>query len=256
MNILEKINKKLHLILFFVFNILVFQKAISAYLSPDEAYTFLEYVYTKDILNIGLANNQILNTFLIYLTTNISIDEFSIRSPNVFFGILYFYYSYKFSLLFKHPLPYFIFMCSCPYLIDYFSIGRGHGISASLIFLALNRILFEEKYRLNNILITGFIFLLSSYSIHTTLIYFAFFYFFFKKNNIFVKAIPESLREYFKFISLTIIAFTAWFILKELISYRLFALDISWSVRGSFSLYIYSSKSIESDFSMTQMKKI
>lgn len=182
MNIFKKINKKLHLILFFVFNILVFQKAISAYLSPDEAYTFLEYVYTKDILNIGLANNQILNTFLIYLTTNISIDEFFIRSPNVFFGILYFYYSYKFSLLFKHPLPYFIFMCSCPYLIDYFSIGRGHGISTSLIFLALNRILFEEKYRLNNILITGFIFLLSSYSIHTTLIYFAFFYFFFIKD--------------------------------------------------------------------------
>ena len=179
---MKKINKKLIIVLFFVFNFLVFQKAITAYLSPDEAYTFLEYVYTKDIFNIGLANNQILNTILIYLTTNISIDEFFIRSSNVFFGILYFFYAYKFSLLFKHSLPYFIFICSCPYLIDYFSIGRGYGISTSLIFLALNRILFENKYKLNNTLIIGFILLLSSYSIHTTLIYFGFFYFYFIKD--------------------------------------------------------------------------
>jgi len=182
MNILSKINNKLIVVLFFVFNFLVFQKAITAYLSPDEAYTFLEYVYTKDIFNIGLANNQILNTILIYLTTNISIDEFFIRSANVFFGIIYFFYAYKFSLLFKHSLPYFIFLCSCPYLIDYFSIGRGYGISTSLIFLALNRILFENKYEFNNTLVIGFILLLSSYSIHTTLIYFGFFYFYFIKD--------------------------------------------------------------------------
>lgn len=182
MNILKKNNSKSIIVLFFGFNFLIFKKAISAYLSPDEAYTFLEYVFTNDILNIGLANNQILNTILIYITTNISIDEFFIRSPNVFFGTLYFFYAYKFSLLFKHSLPYFIFICSCPYLIDYFSIGRGYGISTSLIFLALNRILFENKYEFNNAIIIGFILLLSSYSIHTTLIYFGFFYFYYIKD--------------------------------------------------------------------------
>jgi hypothetical protein len=182
MNILKKNNSKPIIVLLLGFNFLIFKKAISAYLSPDEAYTFLEYVYTNDILNIGLANNHLLNTFLIYLTTNISIDEFFIRSANVFFGIIYFFYAYKFSLLFKYSLPHFIFICSCPYLIDYFSIGRGYGISTSLIFLALNRILFEDKYKLNNTLLVGFIFLLSSYSIHTTLIYFGIFYFYFIKD--------------------------------------------------------------------------
>ena len=39
-------------------------KSYSNTITTDEVYSFLEYVYTGNIFNIGLANNHLLNTFL------------------------------------------------------------------------------------------------------------------------------------------------------------------------------------------------
>ena len=41
------------------------------YLFVDEAYTFLNYVYVKDYFNVSIANNHLLNTLLISLTSNL-----------------------------------------------------------------------------------------------------------------------------------------------------------------------------------------
>jgi len=43
-------------------------KSYSNTITTDEVYSFLEYVYTGNIFNNGLANNHLLNTFLTPLT--------------------------------------------------------------------------------------------------------------------------------------------------------------------------------------------
>ena len=53
--------------IFILFIILITHIIYKASVNPittDEAYTYLEYVYTNDIFNIGVANNHVLNTLM------------------------------------------------------------------------------------------------------------------------------------------------------------------------------------------------
>tara|TARA_B100000965_G_scaffold282202_1_gene240026 strand:- start:8141 stop:9415 length:1275 start_codon:yes stop_codon:yes gene_type:complete len=185
----KKKGNKIYLRFFiFIFHLIIVYKALNTQISFDEAYTFLQYVYTDDILNFGLANNHLLNTFLMYSLSFIDYDLFLLRLPNLIFGSLYLLSSYYISLKVKYRyLTLTILICS-PYLIDFFSIARGYGISAALTLIGLTNYYFSNyKYKMQ---ISLFLFILSSYSIHITIILlfvfilFNFDYFIYKLNTV------------------------------------------------------------------------
>ena len=167
------IQLKLTKIIYLLFFALILYKSNNAYISPDEAYSFLEYVFTGDLLNIGLANNHLLNNFLIYVTTLFSYKEILLRLPNIIAGTIYMYCAYNFSKKFQTPLLVFCILSSPPYLIEYFSIGRGYGISACFIIYGLLSLMSVESNHEDKILRAGWFFILASYSIHISAIFFS-----------------------------------------------------------------------------------
>lgn len=160
---------------FLLFHISI--KSFSNTITTDEAYSFLEYVYTANIFNIGLANNHLLNTLLMYFTTRFGIQEIFLRLPNLFFGAIYIITSYLISKKFKDPIYGLILLTACPYLLDYFTLARGYGISATFIYLGcVFYYLFDDlKY---NFLIANCCFILAALSIHIYLIFLGLFFIF------------------------------------------------------------------------------
>ena len=61
--------------LLFLITHIIYKASVNP-ITTDEAYTYLEYVYTNDIFNIGVANNHVLNTFLMSITTLFEIQKF------------------------------------------------------------------------------------------------------------------------------------------------------------------------------------
>jgi len=111
-------------------------RAINVELTYDEAYTFLNYVYTDNVFNIGIANNHILNSFLIAITTKLGYSELFIRLPNLISGALFILFVYKFLKSNNYKIVGYVLLLSNPYILDFFSIARGYGIGAFLIFLS------------------------------------------------------------------------------------------------------------------------
>jgi len=106
-------------------------------ITSDEAYSFLNFVYVDDIFNISIANNHFLNTLLMKFFTQFSNFEFFLRLPNLLFGLIYIYLSYKISIHSKFKLFSIVFFCSFPYVLDLFIHARGYGITFVLNFIEL-----------------------------------------------------------------------------------------------------------------------
>lgn len=157
-------------ILGIIYTILLISKSIINQLTYDEAYTFLNYVLTKNYFNIGLANNHVLNTILIGFTTKFASHEFYIRLPNVLFGIVFVISVYLFSLKSKYPILSFFIIISSPRIFDFFTLGRGYGISTSLLFLAF-LIYFKTSFSFKYY-ISYWLLLLSSLSINIYIVVF------------------------------------------------------------------------------------
>ena len=86
-------------------------------------------ILTKNF-NIGLANNHLLNTLLIYPFSLLDLSSF-LRLPNILSGVFYIFISLKLSEH-SNKNTYFQHINLCPYLIEFFSIARGYGISTFL----------------------------------------------------------------------------------------------------------------------------
>ena len=142
-------NKEFSLkILCLIFICLLIVKSRFTPLTYDEAYTYLNYVITKDYFNIGLANNHLLNTVLIGLTTLYDNSEFFIRLPSIFSGILYVFVAFKFSEKYKHSYLILIIFLFNPLLFEFFSLARGYSISASLNLLSIYLYIYSKyKYK-------------------------------------------------------------------------------------------------------------
>ena len=116
--------------LVFVFLIIIKSKLTP--LTYDEAYTYLNYVLTKDYFNLGLANNHLLGTLLMGFTSLFSNSELFLRAPSIVSGVLYIFLAYKFSGKYNYSyLILFIFLLN-PLIIDFFSLARGYSISTTL----------------------------------------------------------------------------------------------------------------------------
>jgi len=162
-------NNFLYLIAIFYSVILV----LKGFLNPivyDEAYTFLNYVLTKDFFNAGIANNHYLNTILIAVTTIFSKTELFVRLPNIFFGIAYVFSCCYLVKDLKYKYTSIFLLISSPRLFEYFSLGRGYGIAASLILLGM--IIYFKTDLKYKYFIASLLLLLASLSISIYLIVF------------------------------------------------------------------------------------
>ena len=157
-----------NLVITFILLFFIFYKSIVAQISYDEAYSFLQYTYTQNFFNIGLANNHLLNTLLIYPFSLIDLSELFLRLPNILSGVFYIFMSLKLSENSKYKILTFSILTLCPYLIEFFSIARGYGISTFFISAGLYLFVNETNYWK---FLTPICFLLASFSINIMIIF-------------------------------------------------------------------------------------
>jgi len=121
----------------FVLALSLCSKANLTALTYDEAYTFFKYVLNKDIFSTSLANNHPLNTATIISTTIFGEEVLLVRLTNILFGLGYLVISCLVSVRSKLPVLTFSILTLCPYLFEFFTLARGYGLAASLVFAAL-----------------------------------------------------------------------------------------------------------------------
>jgi hypothetical protein len=132
-------------------------KALVMQTTCDEAYTvmILSKQPTWDLITYkdSYTNNHILNTLSINgLFAIFGMNHSLARVPSMFGFLMYFYCSYRFSKKYitddALSVMFLTVMCCNPYLLDFFALARGYGLSIGLmmvsIYFAAN-IVFEKK---------------------------------------------------------------------------------------------------------------
>ena len=160
-------------LIFIGFSTFIFYKAFITEITVDEAYSFLNYSYVENVLNIGIANNHLLNSYLVTLFQNFGYSEIFLRLPNVIFGWIYIALVINVSLKSKNYLLSLFLLILNPYVIDFFSISRGYGITTSLIFLSIYSYLYFKNY---NLYFSIFFLIIATTSYHVAVIFLIVFY--------------------------------------------------------------------------------
>ena len=117
----------------------VVSRAIRVPLTYDEAAAFLRYIAADplSLFDFSVATNHLLNTLLTKLFSTLAgTSEVVLRMPSLIGYGLYLY----FSLLILRRLTYraiaiaaFLLLNVNPYLLDYFALSRGYGLSLGLL---------------------------------------------------------------------------------------------------------------------------
>ncbi len=160
-------------LIFIGFSTFIFYKAFITEITVDEAYSFLNYSYVENVLNIGIANNHLLNSYLVTLFQNFGYSEIFLRLPNVIFGWIYIALVINLSLKSKNYLLSLFLLILNPYVIDFFSISRGYGITTSLIFLSIYSYLYFKNY---NLYFSIFFLIIATTSYHVAVVFLILFY--------------------------------------------------------------------------------
>ena len=133
----------------FIFGILIFSyTAIRAHLLSitwDEAYSYIEFVRNGIVFpqqyNTMSANNHLLYTWLeIQLVNWFGVSELILRIPSLFAHALFLFYSAKLVRNFNNnylALASFFIINLNPYLLDFFSLARGYGLSLGLMIASI-----------------------------------------------------------------------------------------------------------------------
>lgn len=120
-------------------------RACTVSFSWDEAYTFMNHVRT-DILYLSEydtagANHHLLNVWSMWVCMKLfGTSELALRIPNLLAHALYLYGSARIASKALRPalaVLVFMLMNIHPYLLDFFSLARGYGISNGMMMLAL-----------------------------------------------------------------------------------------------------------------------
>jgi hypothetical protein len=136
----------------------IITKAYAVQVTCDEAYTLMlltkESVWDLVSYKSSYTNNHILNTLLCKLSYSIfGMDQMAGRLPNILSFVLYFWFVWRFSMrFFKDNLVSLMFvtvMLGNPYMIEFFSLARGYGMSFGLmmpsIYYAARYVLEDDK---------------------------------------------------------------------------------------------------------------
>lgn len=132
-------------------------KSIVMQITCDEAYT-LEVLIKQPVWDLityksSYTNNHILNTLLVKGLLSIfnSIDHSLARVPNIAAFVLYFYYCFRFSQRYIADnwvsFMFIAVMCCNPYLLDFFALIRGYGLSIGLM---MGSIYYTARFSLDN----------------------------------------------------------------------------------------------------------
>jgi hypothetical protein len=122
-------------------------KAAVTSFTHDESLSFTRYVPLPiiDILtyNPPFTNNHILNTIGMKITSGIfGVSEFSLRFPNIIGLLIYLFFAYRIvnlDIIRKKyaALLLFIILIANPYLIDFFGLARGYGLSVGFMVMTV-----------------------------------------------------------------------------------------------------------------------
>lgn len=122
----------------------IIYKASHTSFTHDESYTYTHYVHQEFMAIISYktpyTNNHILNTVLMkYCEVFFGNSELSLRLPNILAFVVYSIFSallfYKYSP--KLILPFYLLMVLNPYLLDFFALARGYGLSIAFLVMSL-----------------------------------------------------------------------------------------------------------------------
>jgi len=139
-----KLNS-LYLVISVIFFAYVLVRTFSVGATIDEITTMqsAKALSFLDILSEGhpTANNHVLNSLLLKALFSLGVSSLAIiRLPNVLAFILYLYWGYKISLGKLSPFVglgcFALLMCN-PFLLDFFGLARGYGLSLGFMMGAL-----------------------------------------------------------------------------------------------------------------------
>ena len=143
-------NKELYLYLL-LSGVLFSYILLRAYFVPlvhDESATFFYYIRTGKFIPFLSAhmdaNNHVLNSFLSHYSYLIfGRAEWAIRLPNVLFSLMQFYFVWKIAKLISQKWIRWVFILalSAHYLIEFYSLTRGYGMSMALMLGAIYHLL-------------------------------------------------------------------------------------------------------------------
>jgi hypothetical protein len=113
----------------------ILARAILVSFTHDESLTWLDFVRTSG--SYPTANNHLLNTWLMKVTAGLfGNSEWSLRLPNVLAYLVYAWFTGKIALALggvRWAAWIFIILNVNPFLLDFFSLARGYGLSISCL---------------------------------------------------------------------------------------------------------------------------
>lgn len=122
----------------------IIYKASNLSFTHDESYTYLHYVHQgfMDIISYKTpyTNNHILNTILIkYCEVFFGSSEIALRLPNILAFLIY--SAFATLLMYKECpkllLPCYLLLVLNPYLLDFFALARGYGLSIGFLMMSI-----------------------------------------------------------------------------------------------------------------------
>lgn len=116
-------------------------KAYTLSITWDEAYSYLEYIrkgiFIQEKFDMMSANNHLLNTWSgILLVKIFGVHEWVLRIPSLIAHLLFLFFSVRLVRHFHNSwliLASFVLLNFHPYMIDFFSVARGYGLSMGLL---------------------------------------------------------------------------------------------------------------------------
>lgn len=139
------INREIFFIgsLFLILWIYLLLRVIQVPFLDDEINTWFIYVMHSKVMPLSGyvdANNHILNSALAWISSQLfGTSPAILRLPNFLFFPVYFYYSYKISLLINSRFvrfAVFLGLVMAHHLFDFFGLCRGYGIAMGLLMVA------------------------------------------------------------------------------------------------------------------------
>jgi hypothetical protein len=141
-----QIEKPLFLVLISFLTSIVLYCAVTNSITHDEAYTWFIARYSLRgamLMEDANANNHILNTIFVMLFSDkwFGAQEWAVRMGALFGFFIYVYAAYYLSKsFFKDTISRllgFAMLFANPYLMEFFSLGRGYSLSIGLMLLSL-----------------------------------------------------------------------------------------------------------------------
>ena len=127
-------------VLFLVF---VVGRALFVSLTYDEAATYLRYISTGflSVFNFSVATNHPLNTLMARLCYSVGGgSELVLRLPNVVAFAIYLFFAWRMLSRLRHRIiaaAGFVLINLNSYLLEYFALCRGYGLSLGLLMASL-----------------------------------------------------------------------------------------------------------------------